>query len=285
MLHRTEGIVLRTIPFGDADLIVFFLTPDLGILKTFAKSPLKTKSRFGSSLEPLTHSKIAFWGKENAALPRLTQSDIIHSFQSIRDTLNCFLKVLEIMELTLRFIPEREANKRVYSLLLHTLHNIENNASASPLGKDNPSSPSGKDNHPSRPFGKDNQSSPPFCKGGMGGLDLGILYYKIHFLRLAGYAPRLDTCGRCAKNGHWFYASQGSILCEACAKSADVPVRITQGALKLYADLFTWNVQKIQRIKPSDALLSELSDIMDMHVKYILMQPLKSATFIQSLPR
>jgi len=189
------------------------------------------------------------------------------------------------MELTLRFIPEREANKRAYSLLLHTLHNIENNASASPLGKDNPSSPSGKDNHPSRPFGKDNQSSPPFCKGGMGGLDLGILYYKIHFLRLAGYAPRLDTCGRCAKNGHWFYASQGSILCEACAKSADVPVRITQGALKLYADLFTWNVQKIQRIKPSDALLSELSDIMDMHVKYILMQPLKSATFIQSLPR
>jgi len=276
MLHRTEGIVLRTIPFGDADLIVSFLTADLGILKTFAKSPLKTKSRFGSSLEPLTHSKIAFWGKENAALPRLTQSDIIHSFQSIRDTLNCFLKVLEIMELTLRFIPEREANKRVYSLLLHTLHNIENNASACPFGKDNP---------PSTNFGKDNPPSPAFCKGGMGGLDLGILYYKIHFLRLAGYAPRLDTCGRCAKNGHWFYASQGSILCEACARSADVPVRITQGALKLYADLFTWNVQKIQRIKPSDALLSELSDIMDMHVKYILMQPLKSATFIQSLPR
>jgi len=160
------------------------------------------------------------------------------------------------MELTLRFIPEREANKRVYSLLLHTLHNIENNP-----------------------------PSPPFGKGGMGGLDLGILYYKIHFLRFAGYAPRLDTCGRCAKNGHWFYASQGSILCEACATSADVPVRITQGALKLYADLFTWNVQKIQRIKPSDALLSELSDIMDMHMKYILMQPLKSATFIQSLPR
>jgi DNA repair protein RecO (recombination protein O) len=264
MLHRTEGIVLRTIPFSDADLIVFFLTPDLGLLKTFAKSPLKTRSRFGSSLEPLTHSKIAFWGKENAALPRLTQSDIIHPFQSIRDTLHCLLKVSQIMELTLRFIPEREANKKVYSLLLHTLHNIENNAPASPLSRDN-------------------TSSPPFGKEGKGGLDLEILYYKIHFLRLAGYAPRLDTCGRCEKNGHWFYASQGSILCEACAKNVDVPVRITQGALKLYANLFTWNAQKIQRIKPSDAFLSELSDIMDMHVKYILMQPLKSETFNRSL--
>ena len=124
MLHRTEGVVLRTIPFGDADLIVFFLTPDLGLLKTFAKSPLKTKSRFGSSLEPLTHSRIAFWGKENTTLPRLTQSDIIHSFQSIRDTLNCFLKVSEIIELTLQFIPEREANTKVYALFLHTLDNI-----------------------------------------------------------------------------------------------------------------------------------------------------------------
>jgi DNA repair protein RecO (recombination protein O) len=264
MLHRTEGIVLRTVPFGDADLIVSFLTPDLGLLKTFAKSPLKTKSRFGSSLEPLTYSKIAFWGKENAALPRLTQSDIIHSFQSIRDTLNCFLKASEIIELTLRFIPEREANKRVYSLFLNTLHNIENNP-------------------PSRPFGKDNPLSPPFGKGGIGGLDIVILYFKIHFLRLAGFAPKLDTCGRCGKHGNWFYVAQGSILCETCAKGVDVPIRITQGALKLYLDLLTWNIQKIQRIRPSNMLLLELSDIMDMHLKYILMQPLKSETFFRSL--
>ncbi len=256
MLHRTEGVVLRTIPFGDADLIVSFLTPDLGLLKTFAKSPLKTKSRFGSSLEPLTHSRIAFWGKENTTLPRLTQSDIIHSFQSIRDTLNCFLKVSEIIELTLQFIPEREANTKVYALFLHTLHNIENNP-----------------------------PSPPFTKGGRGGVDLGIIHYKIHFLKLAGYAPKLDTCGRCGRDGQCFYLSQGSILCEACAKGVNFPVRITQGAMKVYSDLLTWDITKIQRIRPSNMLLSELSDLMDMHIKHILMKPLKSETFIRSLSR
>jgi DNA repair protein RecO (recombination protein O) len=47
MLHRTEGIVLKTTPFGEADLIVTYLTRDCGILKTFAKSPRKIKSRFG----------------------------------------------------------------------------------------------------------------------------------------------------------------------------------------------------------------------------------------------
>ncbi len=58
MLKRTEGIVLRTIPFGEADLIVTYLTPDFGIIKLFAKSPRKTKSRFGSSLEPLSLVKV-----------------------------------------------------------------------------------------------------------------------------------------------------------------------------------------------------------------------------------
>jgi DNA repair protein RecO (recombination protein O) len=254
MLHRTEGIVLRTIPFGEADLIVFFLTPDFGLLKTFAKSPLKTKSRFGSSLEPLTHSRIAFWGKEDAALPRLTQSDIVHSFQALRDTFHCFLKVSEIIELTLQFIPEREANTKAYYLFLHTLHNIENNP-----------------------------PSPPFTKGGRGGLALGIMYYKIHFLKLVGYAPKLDTCGRCGKDGHCFYVSHGSILCEVCAKGVDVPVRITQGAMKLYSDLLIWDITKIQRIRPSHLLLSELLDLLDMHIKYILMKPLRSEAFIRSL--
>ncbi|MDI6890911.1 MAG: DNA repair protein RecO [Thermodesulfovibrionales bacterium] len=250
MLRRTEGIVLRTIPFGEADLIVSFLTPDSGLLKTFAKSPLKTKSRFGSSLEPLTHSRIAFWGKEDASLPRLTQSDIIHPFQSIRDTLSCFLKVSEIIELTIQFIPEREANKKAYSLLLHTLHDIENDCNES----------------------------------------LEIIHYKIKFLELIGYAPMLDACGRCGKvgidsqrDGYCFYVSWGCILCEACAKWMDSPVRISQGVVKLYSDLLTWDIAKIKRIRPSDMLLSELSDIMDMHIKHMITKTLNSRAFIRSL--
>src|SRR4030043_951476 len=125
MLRRTEGIVLRTIPFGEADLIVTYLTPDFGLLKTFAKSPRKIKSRFGSSLEPLTCSNISFWGKEDSSLPRLVQSDIVHPFHSLRSSLKSFLKVSEIFELTLNFVPERDANSRVYSLLMNTLRFME----------------------------------------------------------------------------------------------------------------------------------------------------------------
>jgi DNA repair protein RecO (recombination protein O) len=272
MLRRTEGVVLRTIPFGEADLIVTYLTPDFGLLKVFAKSPRKIKSRFGSSLEPLTQSRISFWGKEDASLPRLTQADIIHPFHVIRDNMNCFLKVSEIMELALCFIPERDANKKVYILFLHTLQTIENN-SVNAI---------------------DNPRIPPLVKGGKGGFekmgragfsgeDFILIHYKIKFLKLVGYAPKLDACGRCGKRGHCFYISHGSILCESCAKGIDLPIRLSPAVLKLYTDLLTWDTVMINRIKPSEKLLSELSDVIDMHIKYILAKPLKAESFMQSL--
>ncbi len=253
MLRRTEGIVLRTVPFGEADLIVTYLTPDYGLIKLFAKSPRKIKSRFGSSLEPLTHSTISFWGKEDASLPKLTQSDIRHSFQAIRNNLVFFMKISHIVELTISFIPERDANKKVYSLLFNILKIFEEMLSAA---------------------------------GGREGVPAGeliIIHYKIKFLEFIGFAPKLDSCGRCGRSGHSFYISHGSVMCGICAKGIDSPIRLSPAVLKLYADLLTWDTAKIRRIKPSDRLMSELSGIINMHIKYILAKPLRSDVFVQSL--
>jgi DNA repair protein RecO (recombination protein O) len=245
MLKRTEGIVLRTIPFGEADLIVTHLTPDFGIIKLFAKSPRKIKSRFGSSLEPLTHARIAFWGKEDTALPRLTQSDILHPFHSIRDSLDCFLKVSQLIELTLSFMPERDANKRVYALLFNTLIEIE--------------------------------------ATGFAVKNLLAHHFRIKLLDLVGFAPKLDVCGRCGSKGDTFYISQGSLLCAVCARGMDSPIRLSPAVRKLYSDLLTWDTTKIHRIKPSDRLMSELSGILTMHITYVLARPLRTASFLQSV--
>jgi DNA repair protein RecO (recombination protein O) len=239
MLKRTEGIVLKTTPFGEADLIVTYLTYDFGLIKTFAKSPRKIKSRFGSSLEPLTCSKISFWGKEDANLPRLTQSDIIKPFQSLRENLDCFIKVSEIIELTINFLPEGEANKKIYLLLSDTLKEIERDCNAL----------------------------------------LTFIFYKVKFLHLIGYAPKLDGCANCGKKGLSFYISHGSILCESCVSGMDSPIKLSAGTVKLHESLSKWDVSLIERIKPSGNLMSELSNLLNDHIGYRLSKPLKSRGF------
>lgn len=239
MLHRTEGVVLTSAPYGEADLIVTHFTPDLGIVKLFAKSPRKIRSRFGSSLEPLTHSRIAFWGKEDAKLPKLTQSDIIYPFQKIRNSLELFLCIAEIIELILHFIPERDENRAVYALLINTLQEIENHGNETIL----------------------------------------INQFKVKLLSFVGFAPKLDVCGRCGKIGDSFYVSDGTVLCNLCQTGTDSSIKITVAVVKLYENLLAWETHKIHRIKPSQAVLSDFTHIINTHIQYILARPLKCSTF------
>ena len=243
MLRQSEAIVLRTTPFSEADLIVTTLTLDYGVIKAFAKSPRKTKSRFGSSLEPLTYSKIAFWGREDANLPRLTQSDIIKPFQTIRDRMDCFFRVAEMVELTLNLLPEREAHRDIFRLFLSILTMIES---------DSP---------------EDDSSA------------LAVLLYKIRSLDLAGYGPRLEGCARCGKAGYNFYISHGSIVCGLCAKGMDTPMRLSPGVIKTYDTLRRWDMAKIDRIKLSRMILSELSVMLDTHIRYTVARPMRTKSF------
>lgn len=240
MLQRTEGIVLKTNPFGEADLIVTHLTRDFGILKTFAKSPRKTRSKFGSSLEPLTYSKISFWGKENSSLPRLVQSDIVHTFHSLRSSLHCFLKVSEIFEITLHFVPERDGGNSVCPLLLNTLRVLEGD-----------------------------------CRAG-----LLILFYKLKLLEIAGYLPGLNACGRCGKSGNAFYLSHGTVLCSRCAKDPHPAHSLSPAVISLCLNLLCWDMNKLNRIKPAEKIVQELSAVIDEHIKYITERRLRTKMFI-----
>jgi DNA repair protein RecO (recombination protein O) len=49
---KTEGIVLRSMRYGEADRILHLYTPGRGRVSAIAKGVRKTKSRFGGRLEP-----------------------------------------------------------------------------------------------------------------------------------------------------------------------------------------------------------------------------------------
>lgn len=245
MLNRTEGIVLKSSVYGEADLIVTYLTGDHGIVKVFAKSPRKTKSRFGSSLEPLTYSKISFIGKEDANLPKLTQSDIITPFYALREDYNSFISLCGILELITRFLPERDPNPDIFALLRKLLSKI------------NP----GRDNN------------------------LYYLYFKVRFLDMSGYMPKLDACGRCARKPDdttlpaKFYCSHGALICDSCGSDKTEAISVSPAALRFFLSFIKWKFSNIDRVKAPAPLVSEMTDLFDAHIKYLSSRPLRTAVF------
>ena len=113
MLTSTEGIVLKTQKYAEADLIVTYLTLNKGIIKAFAKSPRKTKSRFGSSLEPLTYSKITLMGKEQS-MPKIIQSDILKPFYRLRENFQDYIHISKLIEILIALTLEGTAYKNCF---------------------------------------------------------------------------------------------------------------------------------------------------------------------------
>src|SRR3712207_7922469 len=77
-LYRDEGIVLRTQKLGEADRIVTVLTRRHGKVRAVAKGVRRTKSKFGSRLEPFSHVDLQLYTGRN--LDIVSQAESIRSY-------------------------------------------------------------------------------------------------------------------------------------------------------------------------------------------------------------
>lgn len=124
-LHHSEALTLRTYPYAESDKIVVFLTRDRGQVRGIAHGAKKPKSRFGSSLEPLTHLKVTFYRKEHQELAVIQNCEIIRAFPAYRLTWEVNLHFSYFAELLLEFSREEEANEHLFRLALAVLEASE----------------------------------------------------------------------------------------------------------------------------------------------------------------
>ncbi len=118
-LYRDEGIVLRTHKLGESDRIVSVLTKGRGKVRAVAKGVRKTKSRFGSRLEPPTHVQLQLY--EGRELHTVTQVETIDHFRAIRDDLDRLTRAVSMLEAADQLSLEGEANPALYEMLLGAL--------------------------------------------------------------------------------------------------------------------------------------------------------------------
>lgn len=128
-IYREEGIVLRTYKLGEADRIVVFLTKGRGKVRAVAKGVRKTKSKFGSRLEPMSHCALQFY--EGRELDLVTQAETIDHFRSVRDDLDRISRGVSMLEIADQLAQEGEVNPDLFRMLLGALRTLE--TSTSPL--------------------------------------------------------------------------------------------------------------------------------------------------------
>src|SRR5580693_1957920 len=120
----SETFVLRTYPFREADLIVSFLTRDLGKLRGVARRARRPKSPFGSGLERLSQVRMAYFQKENAELVNLSGCELIESQFGLQSEYALSIVLDYFTEVAEQLLPAHEPNEKFFRLMVAMLAHL-----------------------------------------------------------------------------------------------------------------------------------------------------------------
>jgi DNA repair protein RecO (recombination protein O) len=185
---ETDAVILRSIRFSEADVVLSVYSPDLGRVSAIAKGARKATSRLGGRLQPgvWAHLSIA---QGRGDLGAIRGASTVHAHAGLWGEGYRIRAASSVLETVLRAVPEHEANEELFHLLTRTLAVL---AVAAPGG------------------------GPPR-------LDPLVLAFQAKLLVVSGLLPRLGGCVVCGAAGPLvaFSAHAGGALCTGCARAGE----------------------------------------------------------------
>ena len=134
--YRDRAVVLRTYRLGEADRIIVLLGRDHGKIRGVAKGVRRTRSRFGSRLEPAGHVDISLW-RGRGELDTITGADSakgVEQFTALREDLALFGRAMAMLEAVDRLTLERTPAPELYDRLVRGLHSLVTHPSPLSVG-------------------------------------------------------------------------------------------------------------------------------------------------------
>jgi DNA repair protein RecO (recombination protein O) len=176
---KTEGIVVRSLRYGEADRILHLYTPRRGKIAAIAKGVRRARSRFGGRLEPFFRLDLVLH-EGRGELLTVTSAQTVAGYPRLREDGAALDTAARACDAVARLFDTTEPHPDVYNLLSNELALL--------------------DAQPGR-AGHANQ-----------------LAFRLKLMLAAGFAPQLAACASCGEREHLvgFSGAAGGVVCAAC---------------------------------------------------------------------
>jgi DNA repair protein RecO (recombination protein O) len=176
---KTQGVVLRSMRYGEADRILHLYTPQRGKMGAIAKGVRRARSRFGGRLEPFFRLNLVLH-EGRGELLTVTAAETVAGYPRLREHATGLDTAARACDAVSRLFDTAEPHPGVYNLLCNELALL--------------------DGAPDR-AGHANQ-----------------LAFRLKLLLAAGLAPQLAACASCGEREHLsgFSGAAGGVVCPAC---------------------------------------------------------------------
>jgi len=248
--------------YRDTSKIVTFYSKEYGKLKGIAKGARTAKNKFGSALEPLSHSMLLIYKKEHRDLHLISQCDSIDSFRNLTEDLDRMTTGLSVLELIDQVTHHEERTPAMFSLLVETMSAL-------------------------------NVSTKNY--------ETYLQAFQLRLAALFGYAPNFDTCGQCGKpdligDGERqvaFHIVRGAVYCNSCCTPHDSAVHgddqsstfttLSVQGLQIVRRLVHAQLSSLSNLEFDVRVGNEVNELLRLYLRYHFdgLKPLKSAEFFQ----
>ena len=122
MLKNVEGIIIRSIDYGETNKIVTVFSRENGKIGMMARGAKKPNSRLSFVSQLFTYGNYLYYAAKG--LGTMSQGEVIQSFRSIREDVFKTAYVACIAELTDKLSEEKKTDPYLFELLYQSLHYI-----------------------------------------------------------------------------------------------------------------------------------------------------------------
>lgn len=215
-VRKTEALVLRQIPYADADRIAHFLTAESGMVHAFVKGARRLRSKFAGSIDLMNLGTLVYYERSSDTLVRVHDFDVSEGFPTIKGDVYRFYRAQLMVELAHAVSDRAHTDRNLFKMLvtfLKTMERSENDAAS---------------------------------------LLVLFLIYAIHH---EGYSPLFEQCPTCKKPPVFplsWSATDGRFSCHRCRGPGTGKQTITAEDVQLFALMKRPNVLMLGKVTMSD---------------------------------
>lgn len=215
MIVSTEAVVLRARKFSDTSKIVVLYTKEFGKLSVIAKGARDRRSKFGSSLEPMSCVSAVFYKKEHRELHLLSKCELVRTLQHVGDRIDRMATAIGIIELVEAVAHDEERNEPLFALLVQSLEAVN---------------------------------------GATKNAQNALYYFEMRLSGILGFAPNFMACLQCGTvldeqavgaEGAGLLLQRGAAVCTPCSREVVVEGMASMAVLKV--------LQRLQEISTPEA--------------------------------
>jgi DNA repair protein RecO (recombination protein O) len=262
MLYTIEGIVIRSLDYGESNKIITLYTRETGKAAVMVRGAKKTQSRHTAIAQLFTVGLFTFYLSRTGTMGTLNSGEIIESHHALRSDLHMAAYASYLAELTDRLVADDSSYPYLFDQLTAALNSLEEGKDARIIAN----------------------------------------VYELKMLEIAGYTPVFHQCVFCGSKveaGHSPDASAGNLdpihgsisatlggwLCPLCRDQDRQALPVSVRTLHLLRLLQQVDLRKLGQIQVKEERIGQIRRVIRLFYDTYLDVNWKSRRFLEQLEK